>query len=86
MIDFNSSDRLDHFFSRNYSNNIMYAHTYRFCNPSQFANGTQVFAALFRQRNENGERTVYPMAWDLSNEAIPGEDRTAYYQYACNQC
>jgi hypothetical protein len=53
-----------------------------FCNPSNFANGTQVFAARFTQASE----VRYPMAWDLSNTQIPGVDRTAYYQKVCNLC
>jgi hypothetical protein len=53
-----------------------------FCIPSSFSNGTQVFAARFDQSS-----TVrYPMAWDLTNKAIPGENRTDSYQYACMKC
>lgn len=53
-----------------------------FCNPNNFANGTQVFAARFAQSSE----VRYPMAWDLENTAIPGVDRSADYQAACNAC
>jgi hypothetical protein len=53
-----------------------------FCNPSHFANGTQVFAARFKQ----DETVRYPMAWDLTNKEIPGEDRSLYYQAVCNAC
>ena len=27
-----------------------------------------------------------PMAWDLENLEVPGDDRTVYYQDACNKC
>lgn len=53
-----------------------------FCSPGKFANGTQVFAARFDQR----AAVRYPLAWDLSNDAIPGEDVTDYYQHLCNKC
>ena len=53
-----------------------------FCNPTNFANNTQVFAARFDQSS----KVRYPMAWDLQNTQIPGEDRTAYYQQVCMAC
>lgn len=60
--------------------------TQYFCVPNNFGssgNGrTQVFAARFDQRSD--ER--FPMAWDLKNSAIPGEDRSMLYQKICNAC
>ena len=53
-----------------------------FCTPGNFANGTEVFAS----RYEQAAQVRYPMAWDLQNTAIPGEDRTSYYQQVCNAC
>lgn len=53
-----------------------------FCDPSHFFNGTKVYAARFDQNQD----VRYPMAWDLSNNEIPGEDRTEYYQKTCNAC
>eukprot|EP00602_Paraphysomonas_sp_CaronLab_P005868 CAMPEP_0185038400 /NCGR_PEP_ID=MMETSP1103-20130426/33971_1 /TAXON_ID=36769 /ORGANISM="Paraphysomonas bandaiensis, Strain Caron Lab Isolate" /LENGTH=272 /DNA_ID=CAMNT_0027576803 /DNA_START=135 /DNA_END=953 /DNA_ORIENTATION=- len=53
-----------------------------FCNPSNFANGTEVFSARFDQ----SVRVRFPMAWDLENKEIPGEDMTVYYQKTCNAC
>jgi len=61
-----------------------------FCNPNNFANGTQVFATRYDQESEDKTRTQqqqhYPMAWDVSNTEIPGSDRTAYYQQTCMAC
>ena len=53
-----------------------------FCNPEHMANGTTFFAAAFEQ----SRKIRYPMAWDISNVAIPGIDRTDYYQDVCNRC
>jgi len=53
-----------------------------FCSPSKMANGTTFFAA----RWDKTRGTVYPMAWDLDNLEVPGDDRTDYYQTACGQC
>lgn len=53
-----------------------------FCNPSSFANGTQVFATQFSQDS----KVRYPMAWDRRNTQIPGVDRTSYYQKVCMAC
>lgn len=54
-----------------------------FCNPSHFPspNDTPVYAARF-----NATGVPYPMAWDPSNTAIPGVDRTSYYGSVCNAC
>ena len=54
-----------------------------FCNPNNFANGTQVFATRW---SEGEDSTVYPMAWDLSNKQVWGVDRTEVYQSLCNAC
>jgi len=53
-----------------------------FCNPANFANGTQVFAARYNQASE----MRYPMAWDLLNEQIPGDNRTDEYSAWCAAC
>lgn len=52
-----------------------------FCSPSNM-DGTELFAARFLQ----SEPIRYPMAWDLGNTEIPGENRTAYYHTACSAC
>ena len=52
-----------------------------FCSPTK-SNGTSFFSTRF----DKSEGTVYPMAWDLDNEEVPGVDRTEYYQEACGQC
>ena len=53
-----------------------------FCNPQHMMNGTTFYAAAFDQ-----SRSIrYPMAWDLQNIAIPGIERTDYYQDVCNKC
>ena len=53
-----------------------------FCDNAHF-NGynTKVFAARF-----NHSEVYYPMAWDLKNVDIPGEDRSEYYQTHCENC
>jgi hypothetical protein len=53
-----------------------------FCSPAKMANGTTFFSA----RWDKSQGTVYPMAWDLDNSEVPGDDRTEYYQAACGQC
>jgi len=53
-----------------------------FCTPTKFANGTTVFASAYNQNRV----TRYPLAWDMGNSAIPGIDRTAYYQRLCAAC
>ncbi|GMH87996.1 hypothetical protein TL16_g11024 [Triparma laevis f. inornata] len=53
-----------------------------FCSPTKMANGTQFFSSRF----DSNSGVAYPMAWDLENLEVPGDDRTAYYQDACNKC
>jgi hypothetical protein len=53
-----------------------------FCNPSNFENGTEVYAVRFNQRSA----VRYPMAWDLSNTAIPGDNMSRQYQSQCTAC
>jgi transglutaminase-like putative cysteine protease len=53
-----------------------------FCHASRW-NGTQAFAARL-EHSING--TFFPLAWEKGNEAIPAENRTAYYQQTCGQC
>ena len=43
---------------------------------------TKVFATGFMSQG----RSHFPMAWDLDNTDVPGEDRTEYYHAACAQC
>lgn len=31
-------------------------------------------------------RSYYPMAWDLTNREVMGEERTEWYEAACNKC
>ncbi|CAE8605659.1 unnamed protein product [Polarella glacialis] len=55
-----------------------------FCNQKHFGDGqTQVFAARF---DRHSNTSIYPMAWDLQNQHVPGVNRTAYYHAACAQC
>eukprot|EP00596_Hydrurales_sp_CCMP1899_P002591 CAMPEP_0119034004 /NCGR_PEP_ID=MMETSP1177-20130426/1064_1 /TAXON_ID=2985 /ORGANISM="Ochromonas sp, Strain CCMP1899" /LENGTH=267 /DNA_ID=CAMNT_0006991173 /DNA_START=610 /DNA_END=1413 /DNA_ORIENTATION=- len=57
-----------------------------FCVPKNFnglGNGkTQVYAARFDQNCS----VRFPMAWDTSNTAIPGEDRSLVYEKICSSC
>ena len=53
-----------------------------FCNPAHFNNsGTRVYAATYQSTD-----THYPLAWDLSNQDVPGVDRTDYYEQVCSAC
>ena len=54
-----------------------------FCTPAKMRGGTEVFAARWE---EDGEGTIYPMAWDRNNREIPGVNRTLYYQTVCSSC
>jgi len=54
-----------------------------FCTPDRMRGGTQFFATRW---SFDGERTVYPMAWDRNNIEIPGVNMTHYYQTVCNIC
>jgi hypothetical protein len=57
-----------------------------FCVPHNFGNfdnsKTQVYAARFDQSSI----IRFPMAWDKTNNAIPGEDRSLLYEKVCNAC
>jgi len=59
-----------------------------FCNPSHFppdtgsSTATPVFAATFNQTSP----VRYPMAWDLQNKDIPGEDLSQVYAGMCGKC
>ena len=53
-----------------------------FCNAEHMINGTKFFAAAFDQVRE----MRFPLAWDLDNLAIPGVNRTDFYQDVCNKC
>ncbi|KAL1521428.1 hypothetical protein AB1Y20_021092 [Prymnesium parvum] len=60
-----------------------------FCNPPHFNHsGTAVFATRFDRNlsTASGGQDYYPMAWDLSNHDVMGEDRTVLYEAACNKC
>ncbi|KAJ1446222.1 hypothetical protein M885DRAFT_547317 [Pelagophyceae sp. CCMP2097] len=57
-----------------------------FCASGRFQpgdNATRVYAARF---DAHANESVYPLAWDLKNQDVPGEDRSAYYLQACGQC
>lgn len=54
-----------------------------FCNPAHFDNNTQAFTPQFDRKTN---ATIYPMAWDLENQNIPGVNRTAYYNALCQPC
>ena len=45
--------------------------------------GTEVFATRY---DRGGDGTFYPMAWDMANHGVVGEDRSALYEAACNKC
>ena len=61
----------------------------RFCNPSHFNGKTVTFAAQLNRSHSGGSGNssfvVYPMSWDLSNNNIPGVDRTAFYNKQCGE-
>lgn len=48
-------------------------------------NGTSVYATSWAADAVDND-VIYPMAWDTTNRAIPGIDRTAYYQSSCAAC
>jgi len=55
-----------------------------FCNPGHFNfSGTEVFATRY---DRGGDGAFYPMAWDMANHGVVGEDRSALYEAACNKC
>lgn len=43
---------------------------------------TEVFAARFYQNTS----VRFPLAWDVNNKNIPGENRSKYYEKICNAC
>eukprot|EP00966_Prymnesium_polylepis_P011758 270357-Prymnesium_polylepis.2 len=45
--------------------------------------GTEVFATRY---DRGGDGAFYPMAWDMANHGVVGEDRSALYEAACNKC
>lgn len=58
-----------------------------FCNAAHFPPDdpdavTKVYAARFNQSSV----TRYPMAWDLGNQDIAGEDRSEAYAAMCGSC
>jgi len=60
-----------------------------FCNPAHFNHsGTKVFSTKFDRTTTAGSAADdhYPMAWDLANHDIMGEDRSDLYEAACNAC
>jgi len=57
-----------------------------FCNKAHFQsapNTTHIFATSF---DRHGDKTFYPMAWDLANKEVKGVDRTEIYNAACSRC
>lgn len=54
-----------------------------FCTPERFDGKTQAFAP---QYDRTTNYTVYPMAWDLQNQNVPGVNRTAFYNALCQPC
>ena len=52
-----------------------------FCSPGKM-NNTRVYAARWDQTSE----MRYPMAWDVTNTAIPGVEMTDQYQKQCGAC
>eukprot|EP00977_Amphora_coffeiformis_P024113 scaffold15089_cov168-Amphora_coffeaeformis.AAC.5 len=58
-------------------------HSRWFCNPKSFGpishNTTLVYAACLTR----GQGVSYPMAWELANTNVPGEDVSAYYRKVC---
>ena len=55
-----------------------------FCNPSKIDGQTKVYATRFDKMKAGG--VYYPLAWDIHNHAIPGEDRTLVYTNMCSSC
>ena len=54
-----------------------------FCNKEK-VESTEFWAA--RLDKEEGEGIVFPMAWDLQNKGIVGEDRTSFMRNLCSGC
>mmetsp|Transcript_43453 Transcript_43453/g.137389 ORF Transcript_43453/g.137389 Transcript_43453/m.137389 type:complete len:310 (-) Transcript_43453:235-1164(-) len=53
-----------------------------FCSAAKM-DGTEVFT---EQWDSMSNDTIYPMAWDLINQEIPGLNRTHYYREICSTC
>jgi len=54
-----------------------------FCNAGHFSVGsTKTFATQFNR----DEKIIYPMAWDIDNQDIPGVDRSEFYSSVCAKC
>ncbi|KAL7576271.1 hypothetical protein ACA910_018097 [Epithemia clementina (nom. ined.)] len=58
-----------------------------FCHRSQFtgheSNTTLVYAARLEPAAHS---TFYPLAWEWTNQAVPGEDVSHYYWEQCGHC
>ncbi len=58
--------------------------THFLCEPERQINGTQYFAATLSSDHDDG--TYFPLAWDVSNQAVPAVNRTLFYHTICAQC
>ena len=54
------------------------------CEAERQINGTQYFAATLSSDHDDG--TYFPLAWDVSNQAVPAVNRTLFYHTICAQC
>ena len=55
-----------------------------FCNPGRFDGNTRVFAARLDRSLSDG--VPFPLAWDIANRDVPGEERTDWYTKTCSKC
>jgi len=53
-----------------------------FCNSEKVENTTFYAARLDREESDS----VFPMAWDLDNQCVVGEDRTDFMRELCSNC
>jgi hypothetical protein len=58
-----------------------------FCNKANFPDdpvtATRVYAARLERRTPS---SYYPLAWELEQEGVPGEEVTTYYHRICSKC
>eukprot|EP00588_Corethron_pennatum_P023668 CAMPEP_0194316260 /NCGR_PEP_ID=MMETSP0171-20130528/13075_1 /TAXON_ID=218684 /ORGANISM="Corethron pennatum, Strain L29A3" /LENGTH=373 /DNA_ID=CAMNT_0039072443 /DNA_START=26 /DNA_END=1147 /DNA_ORIENTATION=- len=54
-----------------------------FCNPMHFDGLTKVFASRSDFSLADGH---FPMAWDMQNDGVPGDDRSSVMTEMCSKC
>lgn len=58
-------------------------HTRWFCNRKKFGPYSHNTTLVYAARLTRGKGISYPIAWELSNKDVPGEDVSAYYRHVC---